>query len=261
MAESPDWNALISQAPPREVAQELRALALSGRKQFKFGLIAGATLCAVMFGVFFPWPIVEEVRLTLAGVPGRGVVIESFHGNRTVGDNILMRKRHIFVVRFSFTDDRGRQLESYCLHEGYLAPGADVEIEFLASRPQLARIRGGTFVPGGFLEVAFGTSFLALPLFALWNYRRWRNNRLQLLSHGAYAAGSIERVWCDDPRMDQRGWINVRFQTPTGAIGQTYMVEQAIFQRARALAEESAVVRILYEENSPRNHVILELLN
>ena len=186
-----------------------------------------------MFAAFFPWRVGDELLLNIAGVPGRATVTDSFYGDRTVGDNIFMRKRHMFVVQFQFRDSMGREHKSYSFHDGHLPPKTSADIVYMAQRPRLARLKDGTLVPGGILEAVFGLIFLALPLIGLWNYRRWRSDRLRLFIHGVYVLGSIERMWRDDPKKDQRGWIELKYQSPVGSLRQTHMVEAGVLERAQ----------------------------
>ncbi len=260
MTNGPDWKVLTSQVPPRKIGKDLRAVVLRSQQQFRWGLVIGTALCAVMFAVFFPWRIGDELLLNFAGVPGRATVTNALYADRTVGDNIVMRKRRLFVVQFKFRDASGRAFNSYSFHDGPLPPDTSADIVYLAQRPRLARLKDGTLVPGGVLEVVFGLIFLALPLIGLWNYRRWRSNRLRLLSHGVYVSGSIERVWRDDPKKDQRGWIDLKYQSPIGSIRQTLMVEEDVLERARKIIEAGSVVGIFYAEQSPRNHIVLEFV-
>lgn len=260
MTDFNSWTTLRDQAPPREADRQLREYVLRGQRQFKIGLIVGSLLCSVMFIAFFPWAIFDEIRLGLTGLSGRAVVVESYYGNRAIGDNIVMRKRHMFVVRFRFSDDQGREHTSYCLHAGYIAPNTNVEIFFSPERPKLACLAGGTFVPGGGFELAFGLTFLVLPLVGLWNYRHWRDTRLRLLSHSQLVQGTIEQIWCHDPKIDPRGWIDVEYQTRDGKVRQTHVVEKARLEIARGILEGGSKLSILYDDRSPRHHIVLEFV-
>ena len=260
MTDFDGWTTLKDQVPPRKADRQLQDIVLRGQKQFKAGLVVGSLLCSVMFLAFFPWPIFDEVRLGLTGLPSRAVVIDSYYGNRTIGDNIFMRKQHMFVVRFRFSDKRGQEHTSYCLHAGYIAPNTKVEIFFSPERPKLACLAGGTFVPGGGLELVFGLIFIVLPLVGLWNYRNWRNTRLRLLSHGQFVQGTVEQIWCHDPKVDPRGWIDVEYQTRNGKVRQTHVVEKARLEIARGIFEQGSNLSILYDDCSPRNHIVLEFV-
>lgn len=260
MTDFNSWTTLRDQAPPREVDRQLQEFVLRRQKQFKIGLIVCSLLCSVMFVAFFPWAIFDEIRLSLTGLSGRAVVIKSYYGNRAIGDNILMRKRHMFVVRFRFIDNQGQEHTSYCLHAGYIAPNTKVEIFFSPKRPKLACLAGGTFVPGGGLELVFGLTFIVLPIVGLWNYRRWRDTRLRLLSHGQLVQGTIEQIWCHDPKIDSRGWIDVEYQTQDGKVRQTHVVEKAALEISRSIFERGSKLNILYDDCSPRNHIVLEFV-
>lgn len=255
-----DWDALLRQAPPRSVPDGLRARALHGERHWQVSLVLTAIVCALLAAAFFPWAIVDDIRLDLGGTAARGVVIDSVYANRTLGDNVVLRKRLVFQVRFRFEDGRAREYEATCLFLGRLAPGTVVDIAFLASDPTVARVRDGFFVPGGLWEVLWSLAFSAPPLFGLWNYRRWRRRRLALLVHGLPASGVIVRAWRDDADDETRGWIVLRYATPDGPVRLDKMVEEEVYRRARAIVEREAPMRLLYAPQAPREPLVVELM-
>ena len=214
-----------------------------------------------MVAVLFPWLIVDDIRLDLAGVAGRGVVLKSVYANRTFGDNIIVRKRLVFQVRFRIDDIRARDYEATCLFFGYLEPGTKVDIEFLPSSPNVARVKDGFFVPGGLWEVLLGAAFIALPVFAFWSYRHWRRRRLALLVHGVAVPGCIERAWRDDPHDDTRGWIEVSYEAEGGLVQLSQTVERENYRRACAIVESQVPVQVLHAPHAPREHIVLELMH
>lgn len=255
-----DWDALLRQAPPRTVPHGIRARALSGERGWQVSLAVTAVVCALLAAAFFPWAIVDDIRLDLGAFDTRGVVIESVYANRTLGDNVVMRKRLVFQVRFRFENDRAQEYEAASLFLRHLAPGTAVDIEFLPSNPAVARLRDGFFVAGGLWEALWSFAFIAPPLFGLWNYRRWRRRRLALLVHGLPAVGVIARAWRDDPDDETRGWIALRYATPGGPVRLDKMVEEEVYRRARAILEREAPVRVLYAPQAPREPIVVELM-
>ncbi len=255
-----DWGALLRQAPPRTVPHGLRARALLGERGWQVSLVVTAVVCALLAAAFFPWAIVDDIRLDLGGTAARGVVIESVYANRTLGDNVVMRKRLVFQVRFRFEDGRAQEYEATSLFLRHLASGTAVDIEFLPSNPAVARVRDGFFVAGGLWEVLWSFVFVAPPLFGLWNYRRWRRRRLALLVHGLPTPGVIARAWRDDPDDETRGWIALRYAAPDGPVQLDKMVEEDVYRRARAISEREAPVRVLYAPLAPREHIVIELM-
>jgi Protein of unknown function (DUF3592) len=261
MVEMQEFDLFLRQQPPRAIPDSMRSSVLRGRARFRIGLMIGTIACAIMAAVFFPWSIVRDVRLNIFGIPTQGVVTESFHAGRTVGDNIVMRRQQVFVVRFRFKDQRLRDQLAGCLMDRYLPPGTKVDIEFLPSNPHLARIKGGFFVPGGLLELIWGAMFGVLPLFGFWSYTRWCRSRLKLLSHGVCVPGQILRAWREDPKDETRGWIEVSFEAIGGPVRLSQMVESKAYLRACDIIERSSAVRILHAQRSPREHLILELMD
>jgi hypothetical protein len=261
MTGTEDWDALLRQDPPRDVPNMLRALALRGQQRRQVSLVLLAMICAVMVAAFFPWPIVHDLRLDLGGTVGRGVVLESVYAKRTLGDGTVLRTRHVFQVRFRFEDVQARAYEATCLFLGDLAPGTEVDVEFLPSSPTVARVRDGFFVPGGLWEVLWTAGFVALPTFGIWNYRRWRRRRLALLIHGVSVPGVIERAWRDHPEDATRGWIEVSYPTRGGPVRLSQMVERELYRRACTILERGLPVRVLYALHAPREHIVLELMD
>lgn len=260
MVEAPDWDAILQQEPPRVVPDALRAVALRGERKWQWSLVIIAIICAPIAVAFFPWSIIDDIRLDLGGMAGKGVVLKSVYAKRTLGDDAILKKRLVFQVHFRFDDDRAREHEAKCLFFEYLRPGTEVDIEYLPSIPAVARVRDGFLVPGGLWEAWWSASFIALPLVGFWNYRRWRRRRLALLVHGVETPGRIERAWRDDPQDDTRGWIEVNYTGQAGPIRLSKMVERDIFRRACAIVEARKPVRLLHDPRIPREHIIVELM-
>jgi hypothetical protein len=257
---APDCDALLRQEPPRVVPSTLLALALRGERRRQVNLALLTMICAVMLAVFFPWPIVDDIRLDLGGAVGHGVVLESVYAKRTLGDDIVLRTRRVFLIRFRFEDRRGRDYEATCLFLGHLTPGTGVAVEFLSSSPTVARVRDGFFVPGGLWEVIWSAGFVALPALGAWNHRRWRRRRLALLTHGVPVPGLIERAWRDHPH-DTRGWIEVCYAARDGPVRLSQTVEREAYLRACTIVERRLPVRVLHAPHAPREHIVLELMD
>ena len=255
-----DMELLLGAAPPRRIPSSLREVALRGQIQFVIGLIIGTIVCAVIFFAFFPWSITKAARLSLNGVPAQGTVVESFFGNRTIGDNIVLRKRPVFWVRVKYIDAEGREHLAASMFDEHLAPGKRVQLAYLPTNPKIAKIDGGFFVPGGALEVFWATMFLMFPIVGFWNYFRWRRTRLEIFTRGVCVHGRIERVWREDPKDETRGWIEVSYATEDGTFRHSQAVEERVFKRASAIIQESPNIRVLYAPNSPRQYIIVELL-
>lgn len=260
MVTTQDISVLLQDAPPRQVPHTLRDVALRGQWQFVTGIAVGTIICAIIFVAFFPWSISKAVRLSLWGIPAQGKVVESFYGNRTIGDNIIVRKRQIFWVRFNFIDAAGAERRAASMFDKHLAANTRVRLTYLPTNPKIAKLDGGFFVPGGLLEVFWASMFLIFPALGFWNYLRWRRNRLQLLSHGVCVEGQLERVWREDPKDETRGWIEVSYATPEGPFRHSQVVEDRIFTRASAIIQQRTTISILYAPKFPRRHIIVDLM-
>ena len=261
MVTKQDMDVLVGTSPPRKIERPMRHVALRGQGQFFIGLIVGTVVCTVIFLVFFPWSITKAIRLSLAGTSAQGAVIESFYGNRTIGDNVILRKRPVFWVRFKFVDAEGHERLAASMYSKHLAAGTPVQLEYLPADPKVAKLVGGFFVPGGLFEVFWASIFLVFPAIGYWNFLRWRRNRLGLFSHGVCVQGQLERVWREDPKDETRGWIEISYVTDEGAFRQSQVVEDQIFKRAHALIQETTNIRVLYSPNAPREHLVVELIN
>lgn len=258
---SQEWDALLRQEPPRVVPRSLRARALRGERRWQVSLAVVAITCTVFAVAFFPWPITDDIRLDLGAATGKGVVLGSVYANRTVGDDVVLRKSLVFRVRFRFDDGRAREYEAASLFLGHLAPGTEIEVEFLPSNPAVARVKDGFFVPGGLWEVWWSVAFFVPPLFGFWRYRRWRGHRLALLTHGVPAPGVIERVWQDDPQNEARGWIELSYPAEGGTVRLSQTAEGETYRRACAIVEDQLPVRVLHAPHAPRQHLVLELVD
>ena len=260
MSTAQDINILLQEAPPRQVPDTLRNVALRGQWQFVTGIAVGTVICVIIFLAFFPWSITKAVRLSLSGVSAQGTVIESFYGNRTIGDNIIVRKRPVFWVRFSFVDAGGVERRAASMFARHVAANTRVQLTYLPTNPKIAKLDGGFFVPGGLLEVFWASMFLVFPALGFWNYVRWRRNRLQLLSHGVCVEGQLERVWQEDPNDETRGWIEVSYTTHEGPFRHSQVVEDRIFRHASTIIQQRTTINILYAPKFPRRHIIVDLM-
>ncbi|MEM7024666.1 MAG: hypothetical protein AAF637_19115 [Pseudomonadota bacterium] len=259
MTREQDWESLLRQEPPRVVPSGLRDLVLRGQRRWQVSLAILTLICGLTFVAFFPWSIVNDVRLDLGATVTRGVVLESIYAKRTFGDDAIQRKLLVFSVRFRFEDLDGLEHVVTSLAFGHIPPGTESEVEFLPTNPGVARLRGGFYEPGGLWEVSWNVTFVALPLVGIWNFHRWRNRRLSLLSHGVVAVGGIDRVRRDQPEDDRCGWAEVRYGVSSSSVIVLKAVEAEIYERACALAERRVPVRVLYLPRALRDPLIIEL--
>ncbi len=256
-----DWDAFLRQLPPRDIPRSLRELVLRGALGWQIGLIAASLVCVGLAVGLFPFRIVDDIHLDIAGEHARGVVHRSVYANRTYGDDILARKQLVFRVQFSFDDAFGQTYATESLYFGYVEPGTEMAIEYLADQPTVARLRDGFFVPGGLWEVWWAAGFLLPPLFGLWRYRHWRRGRAALLAHGLIATGRIERTWRDHEETNVGGWVEVSYETAKGPVTVAETVERDAFHRAGRFAVAGRSVRVLYAPDNPRHHMVLDLLD
>lgn len=257
----PDWDEFASQLPPRAVPEPLLAIALRGERRWQTTLALSAVICALLTVILFPFEIIDDLRLDVGGEDARGVVLSSIYANRTLGDNVLMPKRLVFRVRFRFSNNRIPEHEATSLFTGYLKPGTEIDVEYLPSDPTVARAKDGYFVPGGLWELLWSLMFAALPVFGVWNYRRWRRNRLALLVHGTQVQGYINRVWRERPEDESCGWIEVKYSADGVDFLISEMVEGEIYLHACAIFETNRPVQLLYSARTPREHIVPELMS
>jgi len=261
ITDTPDWEAFSSQLPPRAVPEPLRALALKGERKWQTTLALSAVICAFLTVIFFPFEIIDDLRLDVSGEEAQGIVIDSWFGDRTLGDNVLMPKRLIFKVRFRFSNNQIPEHEATSLFTGYVKPGTEIDVEYLPSNPAVARAKDGYFVPGGLWGLLWSIMFAALPFFGVWNYRRWRRNRLALLVDGKQVQGFINRVWRERPEDESCGWIELKYTADDIEILISEMVEGEIYLRACTVFETRRPVQLLYSARMPHEYIVPELMS
>ncbi|MEQ9642987.1 MAG: hypothetical protein RIM84_23395 [Alphaproteobacteria bacterium] len=260
MARASDWEFLLRQSPPRRVPAPLRAAVLRGRRPWQIGLVATALFCLTLAAAFFPYGIVDDIRLDVSGQPARGEVESAVYANRTIGDDIIARKKLVFSVRFRFTDAHGQSYATSSLYFGHLETGTPVMVEYLPDDPEVARLRDGFFVPGGRWEVLWSLVFVLPPLFGYWNDRRWQRERTGLLVHGLVASGRIERAWRDHQEDDVGGWVEVSYATAGGPVRVRETFERDPYRRACDIAARGHPVQVLHLPDAPRQHIVLDLV-
>jgi len=256
-----DWDAFSGQVPPRAVPESLRAFALKGERKWQTTLALSAVICAFLTIIFFPVEIIDDLRLDVSGEDAQGMVIESYFANRTLGDNVLMPKKLIFKVRFRFSNNQIPEHEATSLFTGFLKTGTEIGVEYLPSDPTVARAKEGYFVPGGLWGMLWSFMFASLPVFGVWNYRRWRRSRLALLVHGKQVPGYINRVWRENPHDDSCGWFEVKYAADGVDILISEMVDREIYLRACTICETGRPVQLLYSTRVPREHIVPELMS
>lgn len=201
MALSPDQiYSFLSQRPPRYVPAAVRRKALkkAGLSMIFFGLLFGG------FGVpfvviFFPWRIIDDVRLESSSALTTSGRIEE----RTE-TGMSENERHVFQFDFSFRANDGREYTGTSYRTGS-GPAEDsaVQIAYLADNPETCTIQGYRTSPfgwGGGFVIIFPLVGFGIVFFTVRSILRTQS----ILKNGLFAMGTVESVESTNVRVNNQ---------------------------------------------------------
>ena len=250
----------LGKPAPRKVDAKPKAVMLHGRGTRLVGLALSIAACCFCFLFVFPWALIDDAMLDFGATQyADAVVADSMRAKRAVGNSMAKRKHPVYVTRFKFADATGAIVESRSLGYEALERGSVHRAEYSRVDSFTARLEGGFLASGGYPGGTWAVSFLGFSVFGVWSYRRWRRDRMQLLTHGRLARGCIERIWRDNSRDDAAGWVVFRFEADGHEVQLTEAVEGARFKRAKSLYDRAMSISVLHRASGPRACIVLEL--
>ena len=250
----------LGKPAPRQVDAKLKAVMLHGRGTRLVGLALSIAACCFCFLFVFPWALIDDAILDFGATRSAdAVVVNSMPAKRAVGNTMAKRKQSVYVTEFKFVDATGVVFQSKSLGYEQLDQGSVHRAEYSRWGSSSVRLEGGFLASGGYPGGTWAVSFLSFSVFGVWSYRRWRRDRMQLLTQGRLARGCIERIWRDNSRDDAAGWVVFSFEADGHEVQLTEAVEGARFQRAKSLYDRATSISVLHSASGPRACIVLEL--
>lgn len=172
------------------------------------GVIGQVGWCFFAFGMLFFWALnVPASARELVAFYSRtdtasGIVSSVEETNMSVNDEVVHRVGFTYLVA-------GNELKGISYLRYRPDPTSMVTVEYLVSRPQFARIEGGSYAPFGGVALAaaiFPLLGLIMVIFPLSGNVR----RLRLMRHGQVAQGRLEKA--EDTNMSVNDETVVRYR-------------------------------------------------
>lgn len=206
-----DIAQLLASSPPRRVPAHLEKAAQGGNGVWwaaAFGLFFGG-FGMIFVVVFFPWRIVDELRLGASRETAPG---EIAHAAPT---NLKMNHARVWEYAFAFTAPNGDRQEGRCYAAGRRwREGARVTVRYLRDHPHIARVDGARLSKGSW----FGAFTLIFPLVGFGIVAgavRARRETTRLLREGQMA--EVDIVSVDETRLQEnyKTVYRITFSNPT----------------------------------------------
>ncbi len=245
----------LSQRPPRYVPASVRRKALqkAGLSMIFFGLLFGG-FGVPFVSIFFPWRIIDDVRLkSSSALTTSGRIEERTETGMSEND------RHVFQFDFSFRANDGREYTGTSYRTGG-GPDKDseVKIAYLPDNPAICTIQGyrtSQFGWGGGFVIIFPLIGFGIVFFTVRSILRTQG----ILKNGFFAMGTVESVESTNMRVNNQvrykvtiGFddIHGRRQTSTcNAYGRDA-------DRARQRRDENEKIGVLYNPGNVK-HIFL----
>lgn len=173
------------------------------------GVIGNIGWCFFAFGMLFFWALhVPASVRELVVFSGRtdtvsGIVSSVDETNMAVNDEVVHRVGFTYLVA-------GNEFEGKSYLRYRPAPTGTITVEYVAGRPQLARIEGGSIAPFGGVALAvaiFPLLGLIMVIFPLYGNVR----RLRLMRYGQVAQGRLEKAEDTNMSVDEETVVRFRF--------------------------------------------------
>lgn len=142
-----DVAQLLASAPPRQVPDHLIRAARGGPRRvwpaIIFGLLFGG-FGTIFMVVFFPWRVLDGIRLSLAGRPATGLVTAVGETTMSVNDTRVVR------YGFTYVTADGRTESAVCFTTGSRwHEGDEVAVRYASGRKPVACIEGARLDQAG----------------------------------------------------------------------------------------------------------------
>ncbi len=248
----------LSQETPRSPIAEISRAAFRNL-QFKttWPFHAFFLISLVVSGLLFPWRVFDELRLDFGSpLAARGRILSVGAPGTDASTNPVSR------VRFVFHTESGQEVFATSYGAALPREGSEVKIQYLAQKPQAARVRSHSLSRFGYA----GALALVGPLFlgCILSYvRRRRSTILFLLERGTYARGYVVNLKNVNRADTRTRHCVISLQIPDRDHARSVDYKSSDSSEI-ALAEfkkhENAQIDILYNPDKPSQLLLAEAL-
>lgn len=173
------------------------------------GVIGQVGWCFFAFGMLFFWALSVPASVReLVAFSGRtdtasGIVSSVEETNMAVNDEVVHRVGFTYLVA-------GNELKGISYLRYRPEPTSTLTVEYVVSRPQLARIEGASYAPFG--GVAFAAAIFPLLGLLMLIFPLYSNTRkLRLMRRGQVAHGRLEKAEDTNMSVDEETVVRFRF--------------------------------------------------
>ncbi len=206
--------------------------------------------------VFFPWRLPDELRLRASARTTEGTV--------TVRESTSMRENNVRVSKYAFTfkTDDGTSRTALCYETGdSLQVGSRAVVEYLASEPSTARIRGCRLSPFGW-GAGFVMIFPLVGVGMIFVVLRARRRVAWLLANGRFCLGHVTAVDATNVSVNHqtRYAVSVSYQEGTvERVGRYYALGEEA-ELAQQKMREATGVGVLHDPEHPERILLVDEL-
>lgn len=248
----------LSGSVPRIVPPNIRRSAVRRipRTIIAMGMIF-ALFSVPFMTVFFPWRLLDDLWLNAGAQVARDGVVDA-----CVATSMTENNQRVFKFEFSFTPGGGARRTGSCYASGVSRDaGSRVAVEYLPSRPAVARIEGcrlSAFHWAAGFVILFPLIGVAMVFFAV----RARRRVVRLLADGVFSAGRIESVEATAVRVNNqtRYRVTVVFKDGTTDRRSSYSAYGPEAELAEQKRAEGAVVGVLCNPADPSQILLIDEL-
>jgi hypothetical protein len=256
---SPELEMVLQQPPPREAPgafkSALRRKVLGTAViMFFIGLIF-SIVGGIIVGVMFPWQVAKDIKLaTGAKAQAVGTV------TNLESTNYRENRTRVIKISYEFQTPDGKTLQGVSYQTGGMVmPGAEIQVEYLASDPEISRGVGMRMNAIGYfilIFIFFPVIGFSLLIYSVYYWRSQMSKGVRLFSHGALTQGTVSSVDKTNVRVNNQYRFKVtvsymNFQTFYYAYGQDVMTASN-WQGART------PLRVLYNPEKPDDAFVVE---
>ena len=253
-----DIAQLLASAPPRLVPAHVVGAAQRGGSSWGtavFGLVFG-TFGLLFVGFFFPWQLVNELRLASGAAEAPGTVT-------AVNDaNMRVNRVRVMEYQFTFTTAAGERQTAECFESrGRWAVNDSVVVRYLPGDPALACIVGGRLTKTGW----FGCFVIIFPVVG-YSMVGWfvvqRRQIGRLLRTGQLAEVDVLSVTATNMQVNkQQVYALLLSGAALGAQPvKVKRLNRADIALAQRQAEQKQPVFVLYDPRKPTRMIFPEAL-
>lgn len=255
----PELEMLLQQPPPREVPGAFksalrRKMLMPGLIMFFIGVIF-SIVGTIIVVAMFPWNAAKDLELA-TGAKGQVSGIVTACESTEYQEN----KTRVYRISYEFPTPDGKTHQGVSFQTGgILAPGAEIQVEYLESDPEINRGLGMRLNPIGYFILVFsffpviGFSFL---IYSIYSWRSQWKKGIRLFTHGTLTQGTVKSVDRTNVRVNNqyRYKISVSylsFETFYYAYGEDVA-------RASNWQGANTPLRVLHNPEQPGDALVLE---